>query len=68
VDGHEALWIEGAPHLFFYRSPRRGFTERGLRLAANVLLLERGRLLVRLEGAMSRERAVAIARSLRRVR
>jgi hypothetical protein len=67
VNGHRSLWIEGAPHLFFYRPPRGRFAERNLRLAANVLLLERGRLLLRLEGAMSRERAVAIALSLRRV-
>jgi hypothetical protein len=65
VDGDPAIWIEGAPHLFFYREPRGDFAERNLRLAANALLLERGRLLVRLEGAMSRDRAVAIARSLR---
>jgi hypothetical protein len=30
-----------------------------------VLLLERGHLLVRFEGAFGRERAIAIARSLR---
>jgi hypothetical protein len=65
VNGDSAIWIEGAPHLFFYREPRGAFTERNLRLAANALLLERGRLLIRLEGAMSRDRALAIARSLR---
>ena len=64
VDGFRAVWIEGAPHLFFYRAPGRPFVERDLRLAANVLLVERGNLLVRLEGAFGRERAVAIARSL----
>jgi len=65
VDGDQAIWIEGAPHLFFYRSPREDFTELPLRLAQNVLLLERGRLLVRLEGAFERRRAIALARSLR---
>jgi hypothetical protein len=65
VDGSRAIWIEGAPHLFFYRAPGRPFVERDLRLAANVLLVERGNVLVRLEGAFGRERAVAIARSLR---
>jgi hypothetical protein len=68
IGGEPAIWIKGAPHLFFYRVPGGGFAERTLRLAANVLLLERGRLLVRLEGAMSRERALAIARSLRPLR
>lgn len=65
VAGRRAVWIEGAPHLFFYRSPEAGFVERPLRLAENVLLLERGPLLIRLEGAFGRERALEIARSLR---
>jgi hypothetical protein len=64
VGGQSALWIKGAPHLFFYRHDGR-YVESTLRLAQNVLLLERGRLLVRLEGAFDRERAVAIADSLR---
>jgi hypothetical protein len=65
VDGDRAIWIEGAPHLFFYRPPDSEFAESELRLAYNVLLLERGNLLVRLEGAFSRERALELARSLR---
>ena len=65
VDGAQAIWIEGAPHLFFYRPPNSDFAQSELRLAGNVLLLERGNLLVRLEGAFSRERAVELARSLR---
>ena len=64
MDGRRAIWIEGAPHLFFYRPPDSDFAESELRLADNVLLLERGNLLVRLEGAFSRERAVELARSL----
>jgi hypothetical protein len=65
VGGERAIWLEGAPHYFFYRGPDGEFEETTLRLAGNVLLLERGRLLVRLEGAMTQERAIAIARSLR---
>ena len=42
VDGDRAIWIEGAPHLFFYRPPDSEFAESELRLAHNVLLLERG--------------------------
>jgi hypothetical protein len=67
VDGHPAVWIEGAPHFFLYRDPNGNVIEGELRLAQNVLLLERGRLLVRLEGAFGRDRAIALARSLRRV-
>ena len=64
VDGEPAIWVAGAPHFFFYRTPDGRFVERRLRIAQNVLLLQRGRLLVRLEGAMGRDRAVSIARSL----
>jgi hypothetical protein len=65
VDGGRAAWVEGAPHFFFYRAPDGRVIESELRLAQNVLLLERGDLLVRLEGAFSRERAIRLARSLR---
>ena len=67
VDGDRAIWIEGAPHLFFYRPPDSEFADSELRLAHNVLLLERDNLLVRLEGSFNRERAVELARSLRPV-
>jgi hypothetical protein len=65
VDGEPALWIEGAPHFFFYRGPDGEVIEGQLRVAQNVLLLERGPVLVRLEGAFTRDRAIAIAESLR---
>jgi hypothetical protein len=65
LDGDRALWVEGAPHYFFYKGPGGRFPENDLRIAQNVLLLERGRLLIRLEGAFDRERAIEIARSLR---
>ena len=65
IDGARAVWIEGAPHLFFYRPPDSDFAEAELRFAQNVLLVERGDLLVRLEGAFGRERAIELARSLR---
>ena len=59
------LYVSGAPHFFFYRSPDGAIREDTLRLARDVLLLERGRLLVRIEGAGSLERARRIAASLR---
>ncbi len=65
VDGRRALWIEGAAHFFFYRPPGGELSERDLRLAANVLLIERDGLLVRLEGEFDRTEALALARSLR---
>jgi hypothetical protein len=68
VDGRRAVWVEGAPHFFFYRALDGRVMESELRLAQNVLLVERGELLVRLEGAFSRERAIRLARSLRALR
>jgi hypothetical protein len=65
LDGRRAIWIEGAQHFFFYRRPDGVDVERNLRLAANVLLLERGDTLVRLEGGFGFERARQIAASLR---
>jgi hypothetical protein len=65
VDGQPAIWVEGAPHLFFYRDRRGRFVDTSLRLAQNVLLLEHDRLLVRIEGAFDRQRAIELARSLR---
>ena len=65
MDGQPAIWIAGAPHFFFYRAPNGEFVDTTLRIAGNVLLLERGRLLVRLEGAFGRDRAIELARSLR---
>ena len=65
IDGELAIWLEGAPHFFFYRAPGNPFQETELRIAQNVLLLERGNLLVRLEGAFDRARALELARSLR---
>jgi hypothetical protein len=64
LDGERAIWVAGAPHFFFYRARGNPFEERRLRIAQNVLLLEHGRLLVRLEGAFGKARAIELARSL----
>jgi hypothetical protein len=65
VGGEPAAWIEGAEHFFFYRAPNGEVVEDELRLAQNVLLMQRGPLLIRLEGAFDRDRALEIAASLR---
>ena len=65
VDGEPAIWIEGASHFLLYRGPGGKAVESSTRIAQNVLLVEHGRLLVRLEGAFDRSTAVGIARSLR---
>lgn len=63
VDGAPAYWITGA-HGFAYESDEGGRFE-GQRLAGNTLLVERrDGLLIRVEGELPRDRAVAIARSV----
>jgi hypothetical protein len=64
IDGHRAVWISGAPHYFLFRTPGGPIAERDLHVAQNVLLLERGPVLVRMEGAFSRATAIRLARSL----
>lgn len=63
VDGAPAYFISGA-HGFAYDSDGGGAFE-AQRIAGNTLLVERpDGLLIRVEGALSRDRAVAIARSV----
>jgi hypothetical protein len=62
VDGARAYWLTGA-HGFAYQSANGvGFEDQ--RLSDRVLLVERDGLLLRVEGAISRDRAVEIARSI----
>ena len=67
VDGDPAFFISGAPHGFAYLDEESGnanFEEQ--RLAGNTLLVDRSDgVLLRVEGEISRERAVEIAESMR---
>lgn len=65
IDGQFAVWIEGL-HAFFYKpAADHTFHIGHSRLAANALLVQRGDVMVRLEGEFDKARAVEIARSLR---
>jgi hypothetical protein len=64
IGRHRAIWLEGGPHFVAFRTPGGNFGEEVARLAGNTLLVQRGQLLVRIEGELERERAVEIARSL----
>jgi hypothetical protein len=64
VDGEDAAWIEGEPHVVFYESEDGGGDLPG-RLARNTLVWSRGPVTIRLEGELSREEAERIARSVR---
>ena len=63
VGAYPAIWLEGGPHVVFFENDGRVFDDPG-RLAGNTLLIERDDVLVRIEGELSRERAVEIAESL----
>lgn len=65
VNGSRGFWIEGKPHLFFYRDANGDIRDERVRLAGNVLLWEQGDLTLRLEGAVSRDEALRIAASVR---
>ena len=65
VGGEPGYWIEGAPHAVLFVDARGRIAEDRFRLARNVLLWERGPLLLRLEGDVDREEALRIAESLR---
>jgi hypothetical protein len=62
IDGAPAYWIDGS-HGFAFEAGR-GVAYEDQRLADRVLLVERDGLLIRVEGAISRDRAVEIARSI----
>jgi hypothetical protein len=64
VGGDRAIWIAGAPHYFLYDRPGGGIAERDLQIAQNVLLIERGDVLVRMEGAFNFATAVRLAGTL----
>jgi hypothetical protein len=62
--GQFAVWVEGL-HAFLYKPHvNYTFTPARSRLAANALLVQRGEVLVRLEGEFDKATALAIARSL----
>ena len=57
-------WFEGPKHAVGYRT-RRGTLTETPRLAGNTLVWQRGPITLRLEGEISRGRALRIARSVR---
>lgn len=65
INGDRALWIHGAPHQYAYVDKAGNIHTDSVRTAGNVLLWHRRDLLIRIEGARSKARALAIARSAR---
>jgi hypothetical protein len=64
VGGARGYWLSGRPHGFAYVDRDGAATFADQRLAGPTLLLERGGLLLRIEGRVTKARALAIARSI----
>jgi hypothetical protein len=64
IEGNYAIWIEGLHVFFFKPAADHTFHIGRARLAANALLVQRGEVMVRLEGEFDRSTAIDIARSL----
>jgi hypothetical protein len=65
VDGAPAIWFFGEEHFFVFRDRNGDLQEGTARLAGNTLLWQLGDLTVRIEGDLSKEQALDIARSVR---
>ncbi len=62
VNGSQGYFISGVEH-FVYQQPNELIREERVRLARDVLLFEAGPLTVRIEGDLTRAKALRIARS-----
>ncbi len=65
VNGRRGFWLEGAPHEFVFLDPQGNPFLETLRLARNTLLWEQGDLTLRIEGDVTKEEALAVARGMR---
>jgi hypothetical protein len=64
VNGAFGLWLEGAPHVVAFEDRSGRFQQFTTRLAGNVLVWTRGDLTLRLEGKLTKARALELARSI----
>lgn len=65
VNGAAGWWLAGAPHSVSFRDAAGRPARSRARLAANTLIWQRGELVLRLESALPKERAIQLARSVR---
>jgi hypothetical protein len=65
VNGEPGLWLEGGPHTLTYFNRRGEFRQRTVLIRGNVLLWTDGPLTLRLEGRLTKARALDIARVIR---
>jgi hypothetical protein len=63
VNGGLGFWIEGRPHVITYRNPTGNYGVDFMRLVHNSLAWEQDGTILRIEGDLTREEALAIASS-----
>jgi hypothetical protein len=64
VNSHPAAWLAGQPHAFLYQDERGNVQRETLRLAGNTLIWTNGPFTYRLESALERDGAIAVAESV----
>ena len=64
VNGHSGYWISGTPHGFAFVAANGEPYFDTLRLATNTLILDEGGFVLRIEGDLTKDQAIQIARSL----
>lgn len=65
VGSEPGFWIEGPPHTVTYLDRSGRFAQRTVLIRGNVLLWVRGALTLRLEGRLTKEQALRVARATR---
>lgn len=64
VNGGPGYWIEGNPHVIFFKDALGNFRDENLRLASNTLLWQQGDVTLRIEGPLTKAQALQIAASM----
>ncbi|MDQ3937611.1 MAG: hypothetical protein M3253_02910 [Chloroflexota bacterium] len=64
VDGGRAFWIDGEPHVLYYRDASGATLQDRVRLVGSVLVWQKGDLTLRLEGLNDKAEAVRIAEAV----
>ena len=65
VNDHNGMWIQGAPHVVMYFDSNGLDHHRNVRIAGNVLVWAYGSVTLRIEGPITRARALAFAATVR---
>lgn len=65
VNGRPGYWISGAPHAFYFVDRQGNYQQETLRLAGNTLIWDTGPLTIRIESALTKTQALAVAASVR---